>query len=80
MLDDDIFTKLTGTADGAAVSAESFRIGPRPLDANDHLIYDSVNRVLLYDADGNGAGAAFRIAIFTAGFEPSGVGDFLVIP
>jgi serralysin len=60
-LDNAVFTAL---ADGALSSA-NFRLGPSAGDANDYLIYNQTSGVLSYDADGNGAGAAVQVAVFS---------------
>jgi hypothetical protein len=34
-------------------------------DANDYLLFNTTSKMLSYDADGNGAGAAVNIAVLT---------------
>jgi Ca2+-binding RTX toxin-like protein len=57
-LENAVFTKLKA----GNLSASSFRLGSKALDANDHIVYNSKTGILSYDADGNGAGAAVQIA------------------
>ena len=64
-LDDDIFTKLPGTASGKALSASFLRIGSAARDANDYLIYNPATDLLYYDSDGSGARAPVPIAKVT---------------
>lgn len=61
-LDDDVFRKLPGTADGKALSAAFLRIGSAARDGNDYLIYNPANDRLYYDSDGNGARAPVLVA------------------
>jgi Ca2+-binding RTX toxin-like protein len=62
----------TGTLHSGA-----FRIGAAALDADDYLIYNSGTGALLYDADGNGAGAAVQFATLSTGLELN-YGDFVI--
>ncbi len=63
-IENSIFTALTVTG---TLTAGQFRIGAQALDANDFVIYNSTTGALLYDANGNGAGAAVQIATLSAG-------------
>jgi Ca2+-binding RTX toxin-like protein len=63
VLDKSVFTALSVVG---AISAEAFRSGAganAAQDADDRLIYNTSNGVLLYDADGSGAGQSVRIAV-----------------
>ncbi len=74
-LDNSVFTALgpVGT-----LPAAQFRVGIKALDANDHIIYNSTNGAVLYDADGNGAVAAQQIATLSAGLAMTNT-EFVVI-
>ena len=63
-LENSIFTALTATG---TLTPGQCRIGAQALDANDYVIYNSTTGALLYDANGNGAGAAVPIATLSAG-------------
>ncbi len=63
-LENSIFTALTATG---TLPAGQFRIGAQAMDANDFIIYNNTTGALLYDANGNGAGAAVQIATLSAG-------------
>lgn len=84
VLDDDIFTALTGSGSGARLPSGTLKIvssGSAAGDANDHLIYNTTTDKLYYDPDGNGAKAAVQIATITlAGTAHPASQDFLVIP
>jgi Ca2+-binding RTX toxin-like protein len=49
------------------LAAGQFRVGTKALDANDFIIYNNATGTLLYDANGNGAGAAVQIATIGSG-------------
>jgi Ca2+-binding RTX toxin-like protein len=63
-LDDAIFTALHkgASASRAPLKAGFFTIGSAAKDASDHIIYDSRNGILSYDADGSGGGNAVDFA------------------
>ncbi|KFG69742.1 calcium-binding protein [Microvirga sp. BSC39] len=64
-LDNKVFKKLgkAGTKDKpVALKKGYFTVGDKAKDANDYVVYDKKKGVLLYDADGSGAGAAVEIA------------------
>ncbi|MFN0194483.1 MAG: calcium-binding protein [Aestuariivirga sp.] len=63
-LDDAIFT---GLAPLAYLLASQFVIGAAATDANHRIVYDGATGALLFDADGNGAGAAKQFATIGAG-------------
>lgn len=62
----------------ATISADNFVIGTAAADANDYLIYNSSNGHLMYDADGNGAGAAIDVAVVGSDLALTSL-DFLAI-
>ena len=74
-LENAVFTALTTTG---SLSATQFRIGTQALDANDFVIYNNLTGALLYDANGNGAGAAVQIATLSAGLAMTNM-DLVVI-
>ncbi|MCE7913305.1 MAG: hypothetical protein DYH15_01230 [Nitrosomonas sp. PRO4] len=75
LLDNAVFAALgpAGTLPGA-----QFRIGANALDANDHIIYNSLTGALLYDANGSGVGAVQQIATLSGGLAMTNA-DFVVI-
>jgi Ca2+-binding RTX toxin-like protein len=87
VLDDDVFSRFTGTAGGSTLSAANLvvRNDAVALDANDYLLFDDRSGLLSYDADGSGAGLAvpvayvyYAISVEPFTFEPS-ASDFLII-
>jgi Ca2+-binding RTX toxin-like protein len=73
-LENAVFTKLTATG---TLSGAYFRIGTAALDSNDYILYDPTTGALSYDADGNGAGQAVRIAVLGTNLALT-TADFLV--
>ncbi|ODN69028.1 FG-GAP repeat protein [Methylobrevis pamukkalensis] len=74
VLDDLVFTALTP----GVLAASAFATGSAASDADDRIIYNTTNGVLLYDADGTGAGAAIHFATL-AGAATLVASDILVI-
>jgi serralysin len=75
LLDDSVFKKLGATGE---LSAAAFWKGSAAHDSSDRIIYNAKTGALLYDADGNGAGAAIQFAILPT--KPALTAeDFLVI-
>jgi serralysin len=74
-LENAVFTAL---ATPGTLAAGQLRIGAQALDANDFIIYNNATGALLYDANGNGAGAAVQIATLSAGLAVTNA-DFVVI-
>jgi Ca2+-binding RTX toxin-like protein len=73
-LDDAVFA---GLAPGA-LAASAFVAGAAAQDADDRIVYNSATGQILFDSDGNGAGAAILFATVQAGTVLS-AGDFTVI-
>ncbi len=63
-LENSVFTALNTLG---VLSPDRFRVGAQALDANDFIIYNNTTGALIYDANGNGAGAAVQIAIIGSG-------------
>lgn len=59
-----VFNALADMGPGP-LDASAFIAGPKAKTADQHIIYNASKGHLLYDADGNGAGAAVVIAAFT---------------
>ncbi|MBL8498857.1 hypothetical protein ABF87_08380 [Nitrosomonas sp. JL21] len=74
-LENSVFTALAAPG---TLAAGQFRIGAQALDANDHVIYNSVTGALIYDANGNGAGGATQIAAVGTGLALTSA-DIVVI-
>jgi Ca2+-binding RTX toxin-like protein len=74
-LDDAVFAAAGPVG---ALAAGAFRAGSAAADASDRIIYDSASGHLLYDADGNGAGAAILFATVEPG-TPITFADFFVV-
>ena len=75
-LDNAVFTAL-GLATGP-LAASMFQIGAAANDIFDRIIYNNATGALLYDADGNGGGAAIQFASLT-GAPALALGDLFVI-
>lgn len=73
-LDDAVFA---GLALGS-LSASAFFIGAAASDASDRIIYNSATGALLFDADGNGAGAAIQFATLATSL-PLVASEFVVV-
>ncbi|MEQ1742207.1 MAG: calcium-binding protein, partial [Candidatus Nitrotoga sp.] len=74
-LENGVFTALTTTG---TLAAGQFRIGTQAVDANDFIIYNNATGALLYDANGNGAGAAVQIATIGVGLAMTNA-EFVII-
>ncbi|WP_281004927.1 calcium-binding protein [Mesorhizobium kowhaii] len=74
-VDNAIFAALGGNG---TLTAAAFHIGAVATTAAQHILYDSANGWLSYDADGNGAGAASHFATLTMGLAMTN-NDFLVV-
>ena len=73
-LENAIFTALAA----GALSAGAFATGAAASAAGHRIIYNSATGALMYDADGNGAGAAVQFATLSAGLAMAST-EFLVI-
>ena len=74
LLENAVFTGLAA----GALGANAFVTGSAAGDADDRIIYNSATGALLFDADGNGAGAAVQFATVGTGLAIT-ANDFLVI-
>lgn len=74
-LENAVFTALNTTG---TLGAGRFRIGTQAVDANDFIIYNNATGELLYDADGNGTGAAIQVATVGVGLSMTNA-DIVVI-
>jgi serralysin len=70
-----VFTAL----DLGPLDSTAFWSGSAAHDADDRIIYDPASGALLYDADGNGAGAAIQIATLTGVVGTLTAADFVVV-
>jgi Ca2+-binding RTX toxin-like protein len=75
-LDNAVFTALGVTT--GALAATAFHVGTAAADAADRIIYNSSTGIVLYDADGSGAGVAVQIARIT-GVPVLTAADFVVM-
>jgi serralysin len=75
MVDNAVFTALAATG---PLSGTAFTIGAAATALSHRFIYNSANGQLLYDADGNGGGAAVHFATLSTGLALTAA-DFLVI-
>ena len=60
------------------LSADAFHIGSSAADASDRIIYNSLNGVLSYDANGTGAGGFVKFAELDTGLLLTSA-DFLIV-
>lgn len=74
-LENAVFRKLTKVG---VLSAANFVKGAAAVDGNDYIVYNAKTGVLMYDADGAGAGAAQQIAVLGVNL-PVTQADFVVI-
>ena len=65
-LENAVFSALTTPG---TLAASQFIIGTQASDADDFIIYNNVTGALLYDANGNGVGAAVQIATIGVGLN-----------
>ena len=69
--DDEILIRQNGKGFGAGrlssgtLSANQFIVGSSATNSNQRFIFDSINDLLLYDSDGNGASAAVKLVSFS---------------
>ena len=75
LLENAIFTALTVAG---PLAATAFAVGASATTAAHRIIYNSANGQLLYDADGNGAGAAVHFATLSTGLAVTAA-DFVVV-
>lgn len=62
-LENGVFTALAA----GTLPATQFRIGAQAVDGNDRVMYNKTTGALIYDANGNGAGAAVQIGVLDPG-------------
>ena len=74
LLEDSVFAGMPL----GVLAASRFVIGAAAGDADDRIIYNSATGALLFDADGNGAGAAVQFALLGTGLALT-ASDFVVI-
>ena len=67
-LDNDIFTQLNYTGTLNSFNFRSSATGTAA-DSNDYILYNTTNKTLWYDADGNGGGAATQFATLSGTSE-----------
>ena len=75
-LDDAFFTAIGALG---TLAAGAFTSGTAATEADDRIIFNSATGALLYDADGNGAGAAVQFATLTNLVGSVTHADFLII-
>lgn len=74
-LENSIFTKLTNLG---IINSAYFKVGTAAADSNDYIIYNNATGALSYDADGNGAGLAVKIAVLGTHLALTAA-DFMVL-
>jgi serralysin len=75
-LDDAIFT---GIGPVGTLAASAFHVGTAANDADDRIIFNNATGALLYDADGDGMGAAVQFATITSLVGTITHTEFLII-
>jgi Ca2+-binding RTX toxin-like protein len=75
-LDDAIFT---GIGPVGTLAASAFHVGTAANDADDRIIFNNATGALLYDADGDGIGAAVQFATITSLVGTITHTEFLII-
>ncbi|MEZ0171745.1 hypothetical protein [Microvirga sp. TS319] len=73
-LENAVFRGLTRTG---TLSKAAFHIGAAAHDRDDRIVYNKITGALLYDADGNGKGAAIQFATLAKGLGVTNL-DFVV--
>jgi Ca2+-binding RTX toxin-like protein len=79
VLDDDIFTVLSGSVAGTSLPAGFFRVGSAPLDADDYFLYTPNTDVLWYAPSANATINLLPVAVIPMGNLTPLASDFLVI-
>lgn len=77
-LENSIFTVFSDMIIPDRIPAVQFVTGTQALDENDYIIYNNATGAVLYDADGNGAGAAVQFTTLNTGLALTSF-DFHVI-
>ena len=70
----EIFSKFTAGED----ISDHFSATGRALDSDDYLIYNASNKMLYYDADGDGSSSAVAFAVLT-GVSSLSANDFFIM-
>jgi uncharacterized delta-60 repeat protein len=74
-LENQVFTRFSNTG---AINSGNLVLGTAARDSNDFLIYNRGNGALLYDADGNGSGAAIQVAVIGTNLTLTSA-DFVIV-
>ena len=79
VLDDDIFSALSGTTVGVTLNAANYHVGAAPLDADDYLLYNPITDLLSYAPAGSGSVNLLPVAVIPMGAQAPVAADFLVV-